>query len=50
VVGQAVVFADVTTVPCSGSNVSEELKSLPERWNVVTIRCFETASGYRLPY
>jgi len=38
-----VVFAVVTTVPCSGCNVSEELKSLPERWNVVTICCFETA-------
>jgi len=38
-----VVFAVVTTVPCSGSNFSEELKSLPERWDVVTICCFETA-------
>jgi len=39
-----VVFAVVTTVPCSDSKVSKNLKSLSERWNVVTTRYFETAS------
>ncbi|MGD9494193.1 MAG: hypothetical protein AB7V36_12665 [Bacteroidales bacterium] len=40
VVGQAVVFAVVTTVPCSGSNDNIKLKRLPERWSVVTINYF----------
>ena len=46
-----VVFAVVTTVPCSGlvrkpSKSSElfEGSYWPERWNVVTTRSFETAS------
>jgi len=47
-----VVFAIVTTVPCSGRTSSlEEFETLrgvlnwPERWNVVTTRCFDTASS-----
>jgi len=46
-----VVFAIVTTVPCSGSTSPlEEFETLrgvlnqTERWNVVTTRYFETAS------
>jgi len=47
-----VVFAVVTTVPCSGRRKNPESPELfegllwPERWNVVTTRYFETFPPY----